>query len=217
MPTLASACDRLALSRRPSPWGGVQRGRIGILGGSFNPAHDGHRHISLEALKRLHLDQVWWLVSPQNPLKPRTGMADLPTRLRIAQRVARHPQIRVCALEQAFRSRYTVDTVRTLQQRFPKAAFVWLMGADNMVQMPRWRRWQTLFHSLPIAIFDRDTYAAKAVSGIVARRFARQRATGRQTVGLALKHPPAWSFLSIRRHPASATALRAQGDWPSAE
>jgi nicotinate-nucleotide adenylyltransferase len=143
-------------------------------------------------------------------------MASLAARLDAAGQVANDPRIRVCALETAFRSRYTVDTLAILQQRFPKLHFVWLMGADNMVQMPRWYRWTRLFHTVPIAIFDRDTYAVKAVTGVVARRFSHRRVMGRRAAALAVQRPPAWSFLSIRRHPASATALRDRGLWPSA-
>ena len=111
-------------------------GRIGLLGGSFNPAHAGHRHISLEALKRLRLDRVWWLVSPQNPLKEKDGMAPLAEREAVAAAVADHPRIAVSSLETGLGTRYTIDTVQALKQRFPAADFVWLMGADNLRQLP---------------------------------------------------------------------------------
>ncbi|GAB3457304.1 nicotinate-nucleotide adenylyltransferase [Insolitispirillum peregrinum] len=199
--------------RTPSHWGGLQHGRIGLLGGSFNPAHDGHRHISLEALKRLGLDQVWWLVSPQNPLKSRAGMAALDQRVAKAQQVARHPAIRVTAIEQSLRSTYTVDTLAALQRRFPRLRFVWLMGADNMVQIPRWRRWQGIFYRVPVAIFDRGSYSVPAVTGLAARRFAAARLSHRRCGQLAMQEPPAWVYLVIRPHPASSTAIRAAGGW----
>lgn len=200
--------------RGVSPWGGSVRGAIGILGGSFNPAHDGHLHISQEALRRLKLRQVWWLVSPQNPLKSVRGMAALPDRVEAARRIARDPRIQVTDLEADLRSHYTVDTLRLLKRRFPRARFVWLMGADNMVQVSRWHRWTGLFQTVPVAVFDRDTYAKKAVTGVAARRFARNRVVGRRVSGLAGQSAPAWAFLPIRRHPASATDLRDRGQWP---
>lgn len=196
-----------------SCWGGRQGGRVGVLGGSFNPAHDGHYHISLEALKRLQLDAVWWLVSPQNPLKERAGMAPLAERVRAAQAVARHPAIRVTAIEQAFRSAYTVETLATLQRRFPRIRFVWLMGADNMVQIPRWRRWQQIFQRVPVAIFDRGSYSVGAVRGLAARRFAAARLPQGRSGRLASQLPPSWVFLALRPHPASSTAIRAAGGW----
>jgi len=111
------------------------RRRIGLLGGSFNPAHEGHRHVSLEALKRLGLDEVWWLVSPQNPLKSDDGMEPLATRLARAKQLAHHSHIRVEAPELLLGTRYTLDTVRALNQRYPHAYFVWLMGADILPQL----------------------------------------------------------------------------------
>ena len=115
--------------------------RIGLLGGSFNPAHAGHRYISTEALRRLDLDEVWWLVSPQNPLKSQSGMAPFSQRLSHAASVARHPRIRVSAIEAEMGTRYTADTLAMLVRRFPAARFVWLMGADNLMQIPKWRDW----------------------------------------------------------------------------
>lgn len=187
----------------------AHRRRIGLLGGSFNPAHDGHRHISLIALHRLGLDEVWWLVSPQNPLKPTKGMASLARRMASAQAVARHPRIRVSDIEQRLGTRFTVDTVRALKRRYPDVAFVWLIGADNLSQMPAWKSWQTLFRLVPVAVFARPTYSLKALAGQAARRFAANRLPERQARRLAQHQPPAWVFLRIRLHPASATAIRA--------
>jgi nicotinate-nucleotide adenylyltransferase len=193
----------------PNSWGDRRRRRVGLLGGSFNPAHGGHLHISLAALKRLRLDEVWWLVSPQNPLKPARGMAGLAERLAGAARMARHPAIRVSALETALGTRYTADTLEALRMRFPRARFVWLMGADNLQQIPRWRRWIGIFHSVPVAILDRSPYSFKALAGKAARRFARSRVASRRAGGLSDMRPPAWIFLHIRPHPASATGIRA--------
>jgi nicotinate-nucleotide adenylyltransferase len=179
-----------------------------VLGGSFNPAHDGHRHISLAALRWLRLDEVWWLVSPQNPLKPVAGMASLAKRLATAGIVARHPRIRVTGLEQRLGTRFTADTLSLLVRRFPRSRFVWLMGADNMQQIPHWDRWNRIFRTVAVAVFDRSPYSKGALAGKAARRFGRWRlrAVGR----LAGVVPPAWVFLHVRPHPASATAIRRQ-------
>ena len=199
-----------------SPWGDRgRRARVGLLGGSFNPAHGGHRHISLEALKRLRLDEVWWLVSPQNPLKAPAGMAPLAARVESARAVvAGHPRVRVLTLETALGTRYTVETLARLRQRFPQVRFVWLMGADNLAQLPRWRWWQRILHGVAVAVLDRYPYSESVLHGVAAQRYRRARKASRAAGHLPLCHPPAWVFLPIRRHPASATALRQQRDWP---
>ena len=185
----------------------IRRGlKVGLLGGSFNPAHDGHRHISLLGLRRLKLDQVWWLVSPQNPLNPTGGMANLADRLASARQAARHPRIRVSDLESRLGTRYTVDTVKRLKARYPGVTFVWLMGADNLAQISHWRRWTEIFQTLPIAIFDRHPYAFRALAGLASHRYKMQRI---KATALAARRPPAWGFVRGPVHPASATALRA--------
>jgi len=181
---------------------------IGLLGGSFNPAHDGHLALSRFALKRLGLDQVWWLVSPQNPLKPATGMAQLDDRLVAARRLAQHPRIRVSALEAQLGTCYTIDTLRALRRRFPRTHFVWLMGADNLRQIPKWRAWEEIFQSLPIAVFRRPLYAAGYGQGKAALRFGRAWRPAAQAKNLARIAPPAWVMLDNRLDPHSATALR---------
>jgi nicotinate-nucleotide adenylyltransferase len=183
--------------------------RVGLLGGSFNPAHAGHRYISLEALRRLGLDQVWWLVSPQNPLKPTAGMAALAERVARAAAVADHPRLRVLALEARLGTRFTADTLRRLA-RWPGHRFVWLMGADNLVQLPRWRSWRAIFHACPVAVFERHPYSYAALAGAAARAFAGARLPEPRAGELAAAAPPAWAFVRLRPHPASATALRAR-------
>lgn len=185
--------------------------RIGILGGSFNPAHDGHRHISLEALKRLRLDEVWWLVSPQNPLKPQEGMAPFEDRIEKAKSVADHPRIRVTDIEKGFATTYTAETLARLCRRFPNQRFVWLMGADNLSQISRWNRWTRIFHTVPVAVFDRPSYSLGALSGRAARRFHRERIKESRASRLADMRPPAWVFLHTPLNATSATALRARG------
>ncbi len=188
--------------------------RIGLLGGSFNPAHDGHRYISTEALRRLGLDEIWWMVSPQNPLKSESGMAPYGKRLASAQVVARHPRIRVTSIEAEMGTQYTADTLESLVQRYPATHFVWLMGADNLLQIPRWRDWSKIFNTVPIAVFARDSYDSKALSGIAAHRFRASRLPASAAKVLADAALPAWVFLRIRPHPAAATDLRQAGHWP---
>ncbi len=189
---------------------------IGLLGGSFNPAHHGHRQISLEALDRLDLDEVWWLVSPQNPLKSADGLAGYDRRLKHAAEIADHPRIIVSDIEKELGTRYTIDTIAALGERFAGDRFVWLMGADNLVQFPKWKRWRALFRAIPIAIFPRPTYSRRALSGRAARRFARYRVSGIRASSLALMKPPAWVFLRTRPDAVSATRIRAEeeADWP---
>ncbi len=216
---LAGAYPRTAGRPRGHPlvpasarWRGL---RIGLLGGSFNPAHEGHLHISREALKRLGLDQVWWLVSPQNPLKPRTGMAPLAERLATARRIARHPRIRVSALECRLGTRYTADTLTRLRAAVPGAHFVWLMGADALVDFTRWKRWSDILSLVPLAVIDRDSYAFRGFAGKVASRYRHCRLPRGARKALATTQTPVWTFISLRRHPISATALR-EGRVPSA-
>ncbi len=180
------------------------------MGGSFNPAHDGHRMIAELALKRLRLHRVWWLVSPQNPLKSSAGMASLEDRLARAKAVAGNPRIEVTALESRLGTTYTADTIRLLQRRFPGTKFIWVMGADNLAQMPSWRNWHYILNTVAVAVFDRPTYSLKALSGRTARRFARFRLPERKAGVLARHGPPAWVFHHTLLNPVSATEIRQQ-------
>ena len=185
------------------------RRRIGLLGGSFNPAHDGHRHVSLEALKRLGLDEVWWLVSPQNPLKSDDGMEPLATRVARARQLAHHPHIRVEAPEVLLGTRYTLDTVRALKRVYPHAHFVWLMGADILPQLERWLGWRELFQEVAIAAFARPGWSYAALQSAAPRAFARYRLDSSQARRLATCRTPAWCFIPSRLDSHSATAIRA--------
>jgi len=181
---------------------------IGLLGGSFNPAHQGHREMSLYALKQLGLDQIWWLVSPQNPLKSSKDMANLGTRLASTKRLASHPRLCTTTLEGDLGTRYTADTLRALKRRFPKVHFVWLMGADNLRQIPRWREWQDIFHLVPVAVFRRPAYPAGRGLGKAAIRFGkawRQSTDGKR---LAQAYLPSWIMLDNKLNYTSATAIR---------
>ena len=184
--------------------------RIGLLGGSFNPAHEGHRHISLEALRRLDLDQVWWLVSPQNPLKSATGMAPQAERIAAAAALARHPRIRVTGLESLLGTRFTADTLAHLVRRFPRVRFVWLMGADNLAQISAWQGWPQIFNAVVIAVFDRPAYSLGVGSAKAALRFAGERVRESKAKTLASLTPPAWTFIHARLIDKSATQIRAR-------
>jgi nicotinate-nucleotide adenylyltransferase len=183
--------------------------RIGLFGGSFDPPHDGHRAVSLEALKRLGLDQVWWLVSPQNPLKPHAPSADLARRIAAARTLADHPRIKVTGIEAALGTNYTAETLRKLAERLPGVDLVWMMGADNLASFHRWRDWEEIAASVPIAVFNRPGLALRALSAHAARTLARARLPERDAGSLAGKPAPAWVFLASPHVPLSSTALRA--------
>lgn len=182
--------------------------RIGLLGGSFNPAHAGHFHISLEALKRLKLDEIWWLVSPQNPLKSASELAAYETRLQSARALAHHPRIRVMDVESREGLHFTVDTLEFLCQHYPHTRFVWLMGADNLAHFHRWRQWKTIAARVPIAVLDRAPYALRALHGPFAARARKMRQRHAHAALLADQPAPAWMYLTLPRHPLSATHLR---------
>jgi nicotinate-nucleotide adenylyltransferase len=183
--------------------------RIGILGGSFNPAHRGHRAISLAAIAALRLDEVWWLVSPGNPLKEKSGdMAPFAVRFASARAMARHAPIRVSAIEQKLGTRYTVDTVTKLVRLYPKKHFIWLMGADNLAQFDQWRDWRGIAREVPIAVVARpgyDAYARAAPAMGWLRRFIRP---AHQAKNWTKWRMPALVLLRFRPDPTSATRLR---------
>ncbi len=187
---------------------------IGLLGGSFNPAHGGHRRISLFAHAALGLDEVWWLVSPGNPLKPRAGMAPLAARLASARNKARGAPIRATAVERELGTRYTIDTLRALRRRYPKCRFVWLMGSDNLAQFSQWKDWRGIARLMPIAVIARPGYDARAAASPAAAWLGRYRRSA-----ASLKHRAGWSapaliYLRFDPDPRSATALRrADPDW----
>jgi nicotinate-nucleotide adenylyltransferase len=189
----------------------MTRGRrttIGLLGGSFNPAHDGHRAISLFAREALGLDEVWWLVSPGNPLKPRAGMAPLAARLAHAGKVGRRAPIRATAIERQFGTRYTIDTLRTLTRRYPRLRFIWLMGDDNLAQFHQWRAWRDIARITAIAVIARPGYTRRAVGSPAMawlRRFVRPASQSRSWTTWRL---PALVHLRFRPDPRSATLLR---------
>ena len=183
--------------------------RIGLLGGSFNPAHRGHRRVSLAAIDALGLDELWWLVSPGNPLKPAEGMAPYAARLASAREQARRSKIKVSDFEAQAGTRYTVDTIAALVRRYPHRRFIWLMGADNLAQFHRWRDWRKIAATVPIAVIARPGYDAKALKAPAMgwlRRFVRPAAEARHWTRWSL---PSLVLLELPPDPTSATALRA--------
>ena len=180
----------------------------GLLGGSFNPAHGGHRRISLFALEALGLDEVWWLVSPGNPLKPARGMAPLAARVKAGRMAARGAPIRVTAIERQFGSRYTIDTLRALKRRFPKRRFVWLMGADNLAQFHRWKNWRAIAREMPIAVIARPGYDAAALASPAMAWLRRFRASAAGERNRGEWSAPALFELRFDPDPRSATAIR---------
>ncbi len=187
---------------------------IGLLGGSFDPAHEGHALISREALRRFGLDEVWWLVSPGNPLKAR-GPAPLADRMARAREVMRHPRVRVTDLEARFGTRYTHATLTALLAAYPGVRFVWLMGADNLATFHRWDRWQEIMEMVPVGVMARPGQRISARMSPASRRFARFRLKGRAARLLCGSEPPRWCFLNVPMSDISSTELRARGAWRS--
>ncbi len=182
--------------------------RVGLYGGSFNPAHEGHAHVAETARRRLRLDRVIWLVSPQNPLKTAHETADLKHRMAGARALAKGPGMIVSDVETRLGSAYTIDTVRALQQRFPRVKFVWIMGADSLASFHRWRGWTQIMREVPVAVVSRPWISLRSRFSPAALRFARFRRRSTQAPTLPGTQPPAWVFLFGRFNFQSSTALR---------
>lgn len=201
----------------PSPWHiGVlrheaalrRRQSIGLYGGSFNPAHEGHLHVAKEALKRLGLDEIWFLVSPGNPLKADAAMAPFEARHQSVSDLTRtHPRLKVRSFERKLGTRYTVDTINALKSELPLTNFVWVMGADSLADFDKWRDWKTITETVPIAVFDRSGYALSGFRSGLAHKYAQFSVTPKQ---LTRSQAPAWTFVTIACHPGSATDIRNQ-------
>ncbi len=183
--------------------------RIGLLGGSFNPPHAAHLEISLTALKRLGLDQVWWLVTPGNPLKDASKLPSLKKRVQAAKDLAKHPRIRITGFAGERGSAYTIDLLTELKRRFPAVSFVWLMGADNLAGFHRWRAWERLSSLMPIAVLDRPGFRLRARASKAAQRFSDFHVDESDASGLVSLVPPAWTLLSHKLSGLSSTELRA--------
>jgi nicotinate-nucleotide adenylyltransferase len=181
---------------------------VGVLGGSFNPAHDGHAHVAETALHRLGLDRVIWLVTPQNPLKDTADARPLAERMASARQFARGPRMIVSDAETRLGERYTYDVLRALQARFPRVHFVWIMGADNLAGFHRWRGWIDIMRSFPVAVVSRPGALLSSRFAPAARRFAHARLPCSAAPALARTAAPAWIYLPGPLNPVSSTALR---------
>lgn len=187
---------------------------VGLLGGSFDPAHDGHAHITREALKRFRLDRVWWLVSPGNPLKAH-GPAPLDRRMAQARAVMRHPRVVITDIEARLGTRFTAETLGLLQAVYPGVRFVWLMGADNMVQFHRWQHWESIMERVPVGVIVRPGSGLAGRGAPAAERFAHARLRAEAAHLLARWPAPAWCMVNVPMVDLSSSAIRARGDWRS--
>lgn len=190
----------------PPPFGEGQR--IGLFGGSFNPAHGGHRAVALYALKHLGLDWIWWLVSPQNPLKEADGYRDYAERLKVTRAVARHPRFIVTDLEQQLGTRTTATTLAALRPVLRRGRFVWIMGADSFAHLHQWNDWTDIPETLPLAILARPGFSMRALESPAALRYEACRIPSDQARRLPGTPPPAWCFIPMPLRPESSTAIR---------
>lgn len=185
---------------------------IGLLGGSFDPAHAGHAHITREALKRFGLDRLWWMVSPGNPLKDR-GPAPIEQRMKRAQIVMDHPRVEVTDIERHLGTRYTAQTLQALQVRYRGVRFVWLMGADNLAEFHLWQDWRWIMENVAIGVLARPRDCISARMSPAARQFRAKSITGRHSHMLSRLEAPAWCFVNVPMINQSSTAIRAGGGW----
>lgn len=189
---------------------------VGLLGGSFDPAHMGHVQISRAALKHFGLDRVWWLVSPGNPLK-RHQPAPLEKRMQAARQIMQHPRILISDAEAQLGTRYTAQTLRHLRRRYPGVRFVWLMGADNLAQFHRWKDWRDIMETVPIGVLARPRDRISARLSPAAQIYAHARLKGNSSHLLAHAQSPAWCFINVPMVDASSSAIRANGNWSATQ
>lgn len=185
-----------------------KRMQVGLFGGSFNPPHAGHALVAEIALRALQLDQLWWIVTPGNPLKAGRALAPLAQRIALSEGLAEDPRIKVTAFEASFNVRYTADTLALVRARNPGVDFVWVMGADNLAQFHRWQRWRAIAMTMPIAVIDRPGSTLSFVSSVMAKTFDYARIDEKAASRLARMRPPAWTFIHGPRSSLSSTAIR---------
>lgn len=214
--TVTGAAGRPARPRLPDTRAGLPRaGRgqaVGLLGGSFDPAHEGHAHATREALRRFGLDRVWWLVSPGNPLKAH-GPAPLALRMARARAVMRHPRVEVTDVEARLGTRHTAQTLAALGRLYPGVRFVWLMGADNLAQLHRWEDWRRIVEGVPVGVLARPGLRVSARRSVAAAVYARARLRPGEAPRLARAEPPAWCLVNMPMLDVSSSAIRAAGGW----
>lgn len=182
--------------------------QVGLFGGSFNPPHSGHSLVVEIAMRRLQLDQLWWMVTPGNPLKSTRDLAPLAKRIEMSEQVAKDPRIKVTAFEASHNVRYTADTLALIKARNPGVDFVWIMGADNLRDFHRWQRWRQIVMTFPIAVIDRPGATLSFLSSVVAKTFDHARVDEGDAPRLARMKAPAWTFIHGPRSLLSSTALR---------
>jgi len=206
MPDAPAHPDRSSLPRA------VRGQTVGLLGGSFDPPHEGHAHITREALKRFGLDRVWWLVSPGNPLK-KAGPATLQRRLAAARAIMRHPRVEVSDLEAQLGTRYTSETLARVLPLYPGVRFVWLMGADNLASFHRWEQWRRIVETVPVGVLARPGQRISARTSPMAEIYGYARLSGREARLLAETRAPAWCFVNVPMVNISSSAIREGGGW----
>lgn len=185
---------------------------IGLLGGSFDPPHQGHVHITKAALKRFGLDHVWWLVSPGNPLKSE-GPAPLADRMQAARAIMQHPRVTITDIERRLQTRFTAQTIAAMQRRYAGVRFVWLMGADNLAQFDQWQNWRWIIENVPMGVVARPGDRISARLSKAARMYADARLPGRASHIVGRKAAPAWTFVNLPLSDQSSSAIRARGEW----
>lgn len=185
---------------------------VGLLGGSFDPPHEGHAHITLEAMRRFDLDRVWWMVSPGNPLKP-DGPAPIHRRIAAARQIVDHPRVTVTDIEARIGTRHTALTLRRLRRLYPGVTFVWLMGADNLAGLHRWQNWRWIMENVPVGVIARPGTRTAARSSPAAQQYRDRMLPEGASRLLAWSQPPAWCFVNVPLNAASSSTIRANGDW----
>ena len=209
----AAICLERLNTPMPHPLPYAEKGQvIGLFGGSFDPPHKGHVHVSKEALKRFALDRVWWLVSPGNPLKDR-GPAPLERRITAAKSLLQHPRISVTDIEAHLGTRYTAQTLGKLISLYPGVQFVWLMGADNLAQFHRWQQWEQIMRTIPIGIMARPGQRISARTSVAAQKFRAAKLSADAATLLGRCKAPAWCFVNVPMQDDSSTEIRARGEW----
>jgi nicotinate-nucleotide adenylyltransferase len=191
------------------PFGDGQR--IGLFGGSFNPAHIGHYKVALFALQRLQLDWVWWLVTPQNPLKGTSETAAYAKRLAFTRKIARHPKFIVTDIENQMHAKYTAETVAQLKALAPKANFIWIMGADSLANLHRWHHWMDIVNDVPFAVLARPGYSIRALNGVASSRLSQRQIPAEAAAKTLDKPLPSWTFITMPLRKESSTAIRKSG------
>ncbi len=186
---------------------------VGLFGGSFNPPHDGHLLVSELALKRIALDQVWWMVTPGNPLKQNAGLPPLATRIAWSEAINEDPRVKITAFEARYGTRYTAQTLDLVMARRPRVRFVWIMGADNLATFHHWQDWRCIAMTVPIAVIDRPGSTLSFLSSVMAKAFSQARLDEQDASLLAHAKAPAWTFIHGPRSPLSSTAIRNAPDY----